>query len=76
MHPYSRIGCIKLLLSHLGAGEKSSPQETKGSVSFSANIADMRIPSQVKCNCYTKVFDMINIFKNCTLLSIGSLNFI
>ena len=28
----------------LGTGEKSSPQETKGSISFSAYIADMRIP--------------------------------
>ena len=36
----------------LGAGEKSSPQETKSSVSFSAlNVSDMRIPSQIKCNC-------------------------
>ena len=32
-----------------GAGEKSSPQETKGSISFSANtcIADMGIPFQI-----------------------------
>ena len=28
------------------AGEKSSPQETKCSIGFSANIADMRIPFQ------------------------------
>ena len=35
----------------LGAGENSSPQETKSSVSFSANVSDMRIPSQIKCNC-------------------------
>ena len=39
----------RLLLSHLGAGEKSSPQETKGSISFIANIADMRIPFQIIC---------------------------
>ena len=44
-----------------GAGEKSSSQETKGSVSFSTNIADMRIPSKIRCNWYTKVFDIINI---------------
>ena len=44
----------------LGTGEKSSPQETKGSISFSSNIADVRIPFQIICNCYTKVFDIIN----------------
>ena len=55
---------------------KSSPQETKGSDSFSTDIADMRIPSQIRCNCYNNVFDIINIFKNCTLHCIGSLNFI
>ena len=36
---------------------KRAPQETKGSISFSANIADMRTPFQIICNCYTKVFD-------------------
>ena len=50
----------------LGAGEKSLPQETKCSIGFSANIADMRIPFQIICNCYTKVFDIIHIFENCT----------
>ena len=30
----------------MGGGEKSSPQESKGSVSFSANTANMCIPSQ------------------------------
>ena len=51
----------------LGAGEKSSPQETKGSVSFGANIANVRIPSQIRCNCNIGLFDVINSFKNCTL---------
>ena len=67
------IGCF---LHILGAGEKSSPQETKDSISFSANITDMRIPFQIICNCYTKVFDIIHIFENCTFKCIGSLNFI
>ena len=50
-----------------GAGEKSSPQESKGSVGFSANIADMRIPSQITCSCFTEVFDVFNIYKDCTI---------
>ena len=33
---------ISCFLHILGAGEKSSPQETKCSIGFSANIADMR----------------------------------
>ena len=57
---------ISCFLHILGAGEKSSPQETKCSIGFSANIADMRIPFQIICNCYTKVFDIIHIFENCT----------
>ena len=36
------------------------------SIGFSANNADMRIPFQMICNCYTKVFDIIHIFENCT----------
>ena len=67
---------ISYFLHILGAGEKSLPQETKASISFSANIADMRIPFQIICNCCTKVFYIIHIFENCTLLGIGSLNFI
>ena len=35
-------------------------------IGFSANIADMGIPFQIICNCYTKVFDIIHIFENCT----------
>ena len=57
---------ISYFLHILGAGEKSSPQETKCSTGFSANIADMRIPFQIICNCYTKVFDIIHIFENRT----------
>ena len=34
------LSCFFLIL---GAGEYSLPQESKGSVCFSANIADMRI---------------------------------
>ena len=56
---------ISCFLHILGAVEKSSPQETKCSIGFSANIADMRIPFQITCNCYTKVFDIIHIFENC-----------
>ena len=48
---------ISCFLHILGAGEKSSPQETKCSIGFSASIADMRIPFQIICNCYTKVFE-------------------
>ena len=51
-------------------------QETKGSLSFSANIADMRIPFQIIRNCYTKVFEIIQIFENCIFKGKGSLNFI
>ena len=51
---HTHISCF---LHILGAGEKSSTQETKGSISFSENIADMRIPFQIICNCYAKVFD-------------------
>ena len=50
---------ISCFLHILGAGEKSSPQETKCSIGFSANIADMRIPFQIICNCYTKVLEFI-----------------
>ena len=52
---------ISCFLSILGTGEKSSPQETKGSISFSANIADMRIPFQIKlmaCEVYKIVNDL------------------
>ena len=58
---------ISCFLHSLGAGEKSSPQETKCSIGFSANIADMRIPFQIICNCYTKVFAIIHFFENCTI---------
>ena len=49
----------------LGTGENISPQETKGAVSLSANIADIRIPSQITCNCYTnlKVMSLLNIVR-------------
>ena len=57
---------ISCFLHILGAGEKSSPQETKCSIGLSANIADMRIPFRIICNCYTKVFDFLHIFENCT----------
>ena len=59
---------ISCFLHILGAGEKSLPQETKCSIGFSANIADMRIPFQIICNCYTKVFDIIHIFRELYLL--------
>ena len=59
MH-HSFISCFFQIL---GTGEKSSPQETKGSISFTANIVDMCIPFQIICNCYTKVFDIIKIFR-------------
>ena len=49
---------ISCFLHILGTGEKSSRQETKCSIGFSANIADMRIPFQIICNCHTKVFDI------------------
>ena len=62
----NRPSHVQVLVLVFGGGEKSSPQETKGSISFSANITDMRIPSQIICNCYTKVFDIIHIFGNCT----------
>ena len=41
---HSFINCFVLIL---GAGEKSSPQETKVSVSLSANITNMCVPSQI-----------------------------
>ena len=49
----------------LGAGEKSSPQETNGSISFSANIADKRIPFQIICmldHPITMVLLNLNVF--------------
>ena len=48
---------ISCFLHILGAGEKGSPQETKCSIGFGANIADMRIPSQIICNCYLQEID-------------------
>ena len=36
-----------------GARKQSSPQEPKGSVDLNADIADMRIPFQINCDCYT-----------------------
>ena len=47
-----------------------SPKETKGSVSLCANIANICFPSQILCNCYSKVFNFVNILKNCTILSV------
>ena len=38
---------ISCFLYIWGQEKKSSPQETKGSISFSANIADMCIPFQI-----------------------------
>ena len=67
LQDWTHQNLISCFLHILGAGEKSSPQETKGTISFSANIADMRIPFQINCNCYTTIFDIIHIFENCTL---------
>ena len=36
---------------------------SKGSVSLSADIAYMCFPSQITCNCYSKVFNAFNVFK-------------
>ena len=41
-----------------------------GSVSLSADIAYMCIPSQITCNCYSKVFNAFNVFKVISLLGI------
>ena len=50
------------------------PQESKGSVSLSADIAYMYIPSQITCNCYSKVFNAFNVFKVSSLQGIWSMD--
>ena len=40
-------GLDAAVLSHLGAGKNIAPRETKGSVSFSANIADIAIACSI-----------------------------
>ena len=67
----------KLLLSHLGGRRIEFASRSQGFCwSFSTNIVDMRIPFQIICNRNTEIFDVFNIFKNCTLLGVGSLDFI
>ena len=57
----------KLPLLHLGDKNISFSSGNQGPVSLSANIANICIPSQIICNCYSKVFDVFNILKDCTL---------
>ena len=49
-------------------------QESKGPVSLSVDIAYMCIPSQITCNCYSKVFDAFNVFKVSSLYGIWSMD--
>ena len=41
-----------------------SPQESKGSVSLSVDIAYMCILSQITCNCYSKVLNAFNVSRS------------
>ena len=54
----------------LGTGIYVSNKETKGSVSFCANIANMCNPAQILSNCYSKVFNFVNILKICINYSV------
>ena len=56
----SFVSCFFYLL---GPGIQVSSQESKGPVSLNANIAYMCIPSQIICNCHSKLFDTFNVFE-------------
>ena len=66
----SFISCLFYLL---GARISVSPQESKGSVSLSADIS---FPSQITCtcNCYSKVFNAFNVFNVSSLQGISSMD--
>ena len=49
------------------AREQISSQESKSSVGLGTHISNMGVPFQITSNCYTEVFDAINIFKDSTL---------
>ena len=52
-----------LLLPPGGKNISCKIQKSKGCVSISADIAYMCIPSQITCNCYSKVCNAFNVFK-------------
>ena len=60
----SFICCLLYILRTL---IKISSQETKSSICLSTDVANMDIPSQVMCDCYSWVFYGIHIFEGCTL---------
>ena len=60
----------------LGSGKQILHQESKGNVGLSANIADMWIPFQSICNCYTEVSVAFNSFQYCTFKVVRRLDYI
>ena len=58
----------------LGTGKQILHQES--TVGLSANIADMWIPFQSICNCYTEVSVAFNSFQYCTFKVVRRLDYI
>ena len=70
---YSRTGRTSPLYatSFTSCGQvKNSPQEAKGPISLSANIADKCIPSQIIDDSDSKILDVFDIFEDRSLQSI------
>ena len=67
LHDRAHQSFISCFFYLLGTRIQVSPQESKGPVSLSANIAYMCFPSQIICNYYSEVFGAFNIFKDSSL---------
>ena len=66
---------LSCFLHILGAEEKSSPQETKGSISFSASIGRFNIALKSYINIYTPLlYSKIGVYRGIHNFLIFSLN--
>ena len=72
---WSQHTFISCFFHILRAKKQISSQESKSS-GLGTHISNMRVPFQITSNCYTEVFDAINIFKDSTLKCIRSLDFV
>lgn len=58
----------------LWTGRQISFQKTLGPISFRENIANIWNQSQVVWYCYSKITDMIDIFKDCSFQGVKSMD--
>ena len=73
-HDCAHQSFIYCLFYLLWISIKIVSQEAKGPISFSANIADMCIPSQIICDGDPKICDTFDIFEVRSLQSIWSMD--